>query len=63
MLYCQGFEVNHYDFTLGRLACESLQSVQNSGNKLVYHDFMKRDCVALMRRAEILRFPEHLTNN
>jgi hypothetical protein len=31
MLRCQGFEVNHYDFTLGRLAYESLRLVQKSG--------------------------------
>ena len=33
MLCCQGFEVKSYDFTLGRLAYESLQLVQNSGIK------------------------------
>jgi len=32
MLCCQGFEVkNNYDFTLGRLAYESLRLVQDSG--------------------------------
>ena len=34
MLRCQGFEVNYYDFTLGRLAHESLRAVQNSGRKI-----------------------------
>jgi len=29
MLRCQEFEVNHYDFTLGRLAYEGLRLVQN----------------------------------
>jgi hypothetical protein len=31
MLCCQGFEVKNYDFTLGRLACESLRPVQDPG--------------------------------
>jgi rSAM/selenodomain-associated transferase 1 len=31
MLCCQGFEVKNYDFTLGRLAYESLRLVQNPG--------------------------------
>ena len=31
MLCCHGFEVNCYDFTLGRLAYESLRRVQNLG--------------------------------
>ena len=31
MLRCQGFEVNHYDFTLGRLAYERLPPVQDQG--------------------------------
>ena len=35
MLCCQGFEVNHYDFTLGRLAYENLRSVQDKGNALI----------------------------
>jgi len=34
MLRCQEFEVNHYDFTLGRLAYESLRPVQDSGRKV-----------------------------
>jgi hypothetical protein len=29
MLCCQGFEVKNYDFTLGRLAYGSLQTVQD----------------------------------
>ena len=29
---CQEFEVNHYDFTLGRLAYESLRPVQDPGS-------------------------------
>ena len=33
MLRCQGFEVKHYDFTLRRLAYESLRLVQNPGDK------------------------------
>ena len=34
MLCCQGFEVKqHYDFTLGRLAYESLRHVQEIGLK------------------------------
>ena len=28
MLCCQGFEVKNYDFTIGRLAYESLRLVQ-----------------------------------
>ena len=32
MLCYQGFEVKNYDFTLGRLAYESLRLVQNSGS-------------------------------
>ena len=32
MLRCQGFEVKNYDFTLGRLAYETLQLVQGPGN-------------------------------
>ena len=28
MLCCQGFDVKYYDFTLGRLAYESLRHVQ-----------------------------------
>jgi len=32
MLCCQGFEVKNYDFTLGRLAYESLRTVQDPGN-------------------------------
>ena len=35
MLCCQGFAVNHYDFTLGRLAYENLRSVQDKGNTLI----------------------------
>jgi hypothetical protein len=31
MLCCQGFEVKNYDFTLGRLAYESLRLVQDPG--------------------------------
>ena len=31
MLRCQGFEVKHYDFTLGRLAYGSLRPVQDPG--------------------------------
>jgi len=31
MLRCQGFEVKNYDFTLVRLAYESLRLVQDSG--------------------------------
>ena len=31
MLRCQGFEVKNYDVTLGRLAYENLQRVQDSG--------------------------------
>ena len=31
MLRSQGFEVKNYDFTLGRLAYESLRLVQNPG--------------------------------
>ena len=33
MLRCQWLEVNHYDFTLGRLAYESLQLVLDPGSK------------------------------
>jgi len=32
MLCCQGFEVKNYDFTLGRLAYESLRLVHISDN-------------------------------
>ena len=32
MLCCQGFDEKNYDVTLGRLACESLRPVQDSGN-------------------------------
>lgn len=32
MLCCQEFEVKLYDFTLGRLAYESLRLVQDSDN-------------------------------
>ena len=35
MLCSQGFEVNNYDFTLGRLAYENLRLVQNSGIRKV----------------------------
>ena len=35
MLCCQGFEVNHYDFTLGRLAYENLRSVQDKEDILI----------------------------
>jgi len=31
MLCCQGFEVKHYDFTLGRLAYGNLRPVQDPG--------------------------------
>jgi len=31
MLCCQGFEVKNYDFTLRRLAYESLRLVQDPG--------------------------------
>jgi len=31
MLCCQGFEVKNYNFTLVRLAYESLRLVRNSG--------------------------------
>jgi len=31
MLCCQGFEAKNYDFTLMRIAYESLQLVQGSG--------------------------------
>jgi len=34
MLCCQGFEVKHYDFTLGRFAYGSLRPVQDPGNTL-----------------------------
>jgi len=36
MLRCQAFEVKNYDFTLGRLAYESLRTVQ--GIKIVPHE-------------------------
>jgi hypothetical protein len=38
MLCCQGFEVkNNYDFTLGRLAYESLRLVQGDMYRTVTH--------------------------
>ena len=42
MLCCHGIEVKYYDFTLGRLAYESLRLVQNSGNTIAQGDFMIR---------------------
>jgi len=38
MLRCQGFEVEHYDITLGRLAYESLRLVQTSGHNSMTFD-------------------------
>jgi len=42
MLCCQGFKVKNYDFTLGRLAYESLRPVQNSGNTPFYKQYLAR---------------------
>ena len=36
MLRYQGFEVKDYDFTLGRLAYESLRPVQDPGKKKLF---------------------------
>ena len=42
MLRCQGFEVNNYDFTLGRLACESLRLVQDPGENVALRRIYSR---------------------
>ncbi len=41
MLCCQGFEVKNYDFTLGRLAYESLRLVQDPDKSLS----LDADCI------------------
>jgi hypothetical protein len=43
MLCCQGFEVKNYDFTLERLAYESLRLVQYSGYISVEKMIMKNE--------------------
>ena len=48
MLCCQEFEVKDYDFTLGRLACESLRPVQVIGMKLRIATL----CLGEVRRAK-----------
>jgi hypothetical protein len=38
MLCCQGFEVKNYDFTLGRLAYESLRPAQDPDRVLSFNE-------------------------